>query len=108
MTKNELERRISEIEAKGGPDAEPRIQVLRGHFERQQARQEAFAAAEQQRAEAEMRADLKRAYMMNPAATEESFERDYEELRRQKLVGETLRTEAAASRQQREQMRVAF
>ena len=108
MTKLELERRVSEIEAKGGDDAPHRIQTLRDHFKKQQREQAAEREREQQRAEAAMRADLKRAYMRNPAATAEGFEADYPELRRMKLAQETLKADAVASARQRAQMREAF
>ena len=108
MTKIELERRVAELEAKGGDDAPHRIQTLRDHFQKQQREEAARAAEQQQRAEANLRADLKRAYMRNPAASEASFEADYPELRRQKLVGEALKAEAVASRQQRAATREAF
>jgi hypothetical protein len=108
MTKIELERKVAEIEANGGDDAPHRIQTLRAHFEKQQREEATRAAEKQQRAEANLRADLKRAYMRNPAASEASFEADYPELRRQKLVGEALKAEAVASRQQRAATREAF
>ena len=108
MTKLELERRVAEIEATGGDDAQHRVKTLRDHFQKQQREEAARAAEKQQRAEANLRADLKRAYMRNPAASEASFEADYPELRRQKLVGEALKAEAVASRQQRAATREAF
>jgi hypothetical protein len=109
MTKLELERRVAEIEAKGGDDAPHRIQTLRDHYERQQVQQAAEREREQQRAEAELKDNLKRAYLKSsPAATAEGFEADYPELRRQKLVGEALKAEREASRQQGAAMREAF
>jgi len=109
VTKIELERRVAELEAKGGDDAAERIQRLRGHFERQQAQASAEREREQQRAEAELKDSLKRAYMKSsPAATAEGFERDYEQLRSQKLIGEALKAEAVASRQTRELVRGVF
>ena len=108
MTKLELERRVAELEAKGGDDIEHRIQTLRDHFQKQQDAEAARAAEKQQRAEANLRADLKRAYLRNPAASEASFEADYPELRRQKLAQETLKADAEASAQQRAAMREAF
>ena len=108
MTKIELERRVAELEAKGGDDAPYRIQTLRDHYAREQVQQAAEREREQQRAEAAMRADLRRAYMRNPAATAEGFEADYPELRRMKLAQETLKAEAVASRQQGAATRGAF
>jgi len=109
MTKLELERRVAELEAKGGDDAPHRIQTLRAHFEKQQREEATRAAEKQQRAEANLRADLKRAYMKSsPAATAEGFEADYPELRRLKLAQETLKADAVASARQRAQMREAF
>ncbi len=108
MTKLELERKVAEIERAGGDDAPHRIQTLRAHFEKQQREQAAEREREQQRAEANMRAVLKRAYMRNPAASEASFEADYPELRRQKLVGAALKAEAVASAQQSAATREAF
>jgi hypothetical protein len=100
---------VAEIEAKGGDDAEHRIQTLRAHFEKQQAQQLAEREKEQQRAEVNLRADLKRAYMKSsPAATAEGFEVDYPELRRMKLAQETLKAEAVASAQQRALTHEAF
>jgi hypothetical protein len=109
MTKLELERRVAELEAKGGDDAPHRIQTLRDHYERQQAQQATEREKAQQRAEANLRADLKRAYLKSsPAATAEGFEADYPELRRQKLAQETLKADAVASAQQRAATREAF
>ncbi len=108
MTKIELERRVAELEAKGGDDAEHRIQTLRDHFQKQQREEATRAAEQQQRAEANLRADLRRAYLRNPAATAEGFEADYPELRRMKLAQETLKAEAVASAQQRAATREAF
>jgi len=108
MNQQPLNEKISNIEASGSPDAEHRIQTLRAHFEKQQREEATRAAEQQQRAEVNLRADLKRAYMRNPAASEASFEADYPELRRQKLVGEALKAEAVASRQQRAATREAF
>ena len=108
MTKIELERRVAELEAKGGDDAPYRIQTLRDHYAREQAQASAEREREQQQAEAAMRADLRRAYLRNPAATAEVFERDYEQLRSQKLIGEALKAEAVASAQQRAATREAF
>ncbi len=108
MTKLELDEKIAGIERAGGDAAPHRIQTLRAHFEKQQREQATRAAEQQQRAEVNLRADLKRAYMRNPAASEASFEADYPELRRQKLVGEALKAEAVASRQQGAAMREAF
>ena len=109
MTKIELERRVAELEAKGGDDAQHRIQTLRAHFEKQQAQQAAEREREQQRAEVELKDNLKRAYLKSsPAATAEGFEADYPELRRQKLAQETLKADAVASARQRAQMREAF
>jgi hypothetical protein len=108
VTKIELERRVAELEAKGGDDAEHRIQTLRDHFQKQQREEATRAAEQQQRADANLRADLRRAYLRNPAATAEGFEADYPELRRMKLAQETLKAEAVASAQQRAATREAF
>jgi hypothetical protein len=93
MTEQELEQKISEIER---TEADPqerarRIAFVRETYESQVRDQQERAERARQLAEASMRDELRRAFMRNPAATENDFEELYPELRRRKLMDDALR-----------------
>ena len=108
MTKFELERRVAELEAKGGDDAPHRIQTLRDHYERQQAQQAAEREKEQQQAEAAMKQRARDAFMKNPASTTEAFEKSWEGIKLRILSDEAISGERAARAQQGAATREAF
>lgn len=92
MTESELQLTIAEIESseRDPQERERRIALVRETHESQERERQDRAERERLMAEASMRDELRRAFMRNPAATEDDFEAMYPELRRRKLMDDAL------------------
>ncbi len=111
MTKTELDQKTSDINSAANVSAEEktrRISQLNGFYEQNQTRIADEAKQKQQTAEGQLKSDLKAAYMQNPAASIEDFERDYPQLKSDYLRGEAMRNDAAAREAQTRMMRGSF
>ena len=88
MTKDELEGKIQAINLEPNTSAEEksrRIAALNGFHSEQQRKQADIADRKRQAAEADLKSNLRSAYMADPVATAEDFERDYPVLRSEHL-----------------------
>lgn len=110
MTQGELNKKIADInrEEVGPEEKTRRINLLTKVYNDEQTRLAEEAKSKHQSAETDLKNNLKQAYMQNPVATEEDFERDYPQMRSDYLKQKALETDNAVRRRSSEAARNYF
>lgn len=111
MTEKELNETIATInnDQNDTPQGkQKRVDFVKGIYATDQQRLADEAKKQQESVEASLKGSLKKAYMSNPAATEEDFEKDYPQLKSDYLRNNALQKEGQARAAASESIRSAF
>jgi hypothetical protein len=106
MTQLERDEIISRInrESASPEDKANRIKIVNQTFANAQNNAAEAARQKQQFADNQLKSRLKTAYMQNPAASDEDFERDYPTLKSDYLRGEAMKQDAEVQAGMRRRM----
>jgi hypothetical protein len=110
MNKQELNEKIAEINNSDAPAAEKksRIDGLNSYYQKQVSAAAEADRQKQEAAEANLKSRLRNAYMVDPAASAESFEADCPSLKSEYLKSEALKADTIAQETSAAAYRQAF